>query len=182
MHVNQVYTEIFLKNLNEKLKSVCRRLTKNLMRGFEMPYDPENEIWFGIIQAAILGGGLAIRALFAPPVAVVVAVSGVVFTGLLNIGLINNFKTVCENAFDVRIKKLTKTYLKEKLRAKFETAIKNNVNKALEIMYVEINKLAEEQKAMEKETTVDNTNMRIFMSLNEMLFKCKQRLKDIEDM
>lgn len=182
-HVNQVYTEIFLKNLNEKLKSVCRRLTKNLMRGFEMPYDPENEIWFGIIQAAILGGGLAIRgALFAPPVAVVVAVSGVVFTGLLNIGLINNFKTVCENAFDVRIKKLTKTYLKEKLRAKFETAMKNNVNKALEIMYVEINKLAEEQKAMEKETTVNNTNMRIFMSLNEMLFKCKQRLKDIEDM
>lgn len=97
-------------------------------------------------------------------------------------GLINNFNTVCEKAVDVRIKKLTKTYLKEKMRAKFETAMKNNVNKALEIMNVEINELTEEQQAMEKETTVNNTNMRIFMSLNDMLFKCKQRLEDIEDM
>lgn len=186
-HVNQVYTEIFLKNLNEELKIVCGRLTENLMRGFKMPYDSENDIWFGIIQAAICGGVVAIRgALFAPPVAIVVAVSGVLFTGLftglLNMGLINNFKTVCEKAVDVRIKKLTKTYLKEKLRAKFETAMKNNVNEALEIMNVEIYKLTEEQKAMKKETTINNTNMRIFMSLNEMLFKCKQRLKDIENM
>lgn len=182
-YVNQVYTEIFLKNLNEKLKIVCGRLTENMMKGFEMPYDPENKILFGIIQAAIVGGLVAIRAApFVSPVAVVVAVSGVVFTGLQNIGLINNFKTICEKAVDVKIKKLTKTYLKQKLRAKFETAMKNNVNEALEIMNVEINKLEEEQKAKEKETTVNNTNMRIFMSLNAMLFKCKQRLEDIEDM
>lgn len=182
-HLNQVYTEIFLKNLDEKLKIVCGRLTENLMRGFKMPYDSEKIISFTIIQAAVYGGVLATRgALFALPAAIVVAVSGVVFTGLLNMGLINNFNTVCEKAVDVRIKKLTKTYLKEKMRAKFETAMKNNVNKALEIMNVEINELTEEQQAMEKETTVNNTNMRIFMSLNDMLFKCKQRLEDIEDM
>lgn len=183
-HVNQVYTEIFLKNLNEKLKTICGRLAKNLMRGFEMPYDPENKILFGIIQTAVsIGGGFVIRgALFEPPVAVAVAVSGVIFTGLLNLGFISNFKTVCENAVNVRIDKLSKTYLKDKLRVRYETAMKNNVNEALEKMKVEIGKLTEEQKAKEKENTVNNTNMSIFMSLNDMLFKCKQRLEDIEDM
>lgn len=183
-HVNQVYTEIFLKNLNEKLKTICGRLAKNLMRGFEMPYDPENKILFGIIQTAVsIGGGFAIRgALFEPPVAVAVAVSGVIFTGLLNLGFISNYKTVCKNAVNVRIDKLSKTYLKDKLRVRYETAMKNNVNEALEKMKVEIGKLTEEQKAKEKENTVNNTNMSIFMSLNDMLFKCKQRLEDIEDM
>lgn len=183
-HVNQVYTEIFLKNLNERLKTICGRLAENLMRGFEMPYDPENRILFGIIQTAVsIGGGFAIRgALFEPPVAVAVAVSGVIFTGLLNLGFISNFKTVCEKAVNVRIEKLSKTYLKQKLRARYETAMKNNMNEALEKMNVEIGKLTEEQKAKEKENTVNNTNMRIFMSLNDMLFKCKQRLEDIEDM
>lgn len=61
-HVNHVYTEIFLKNLIENLKTVCGRLAKNLMRGFELPYDPENKLLFGIIQAAAsIGGGFAIR-------------------------------------------------------------------------------------------------------------------------
>lgn len=56
------------------------------------------------------------------------------------------------------------------------------MNDALEKMNLEINKLTEEQKAKETENTVNNTNMRIFMSINDMLFKCKQRLEDIEDM
>lgn len=183
-HVNHVYTDIFLKNLNEKLKTVCGRLAENLMRGFEMPYDPENRILLGIIQTAVsIGGGLAFRgAIVEPPVAVAVAVGGVIFTGLLSYGFINNFETVCEKAVDVRINKLTKPYLKQKLRARYETAMKKNVNDALEKMNLEINKLTEEQKAKETENTVNNTNMRIFMSINDMLFKCKQRLEDIEDM
>lgn len=183
-HVNHVYTDIFLKNLSEKLKTVCGRLAENLMRGFEMPYDPENRILLGIIQTAVsIGGGLAFRgAIVEPPVAVAVAVGGVIFTGFLSYGFINNFETVCEKAVDVRINKLTKPYLKQKLRARYETAMKKNVNDALEKMNLEINKLTEEQKAKETENTVNNTNMRIFMSINDMLFKCKQRLEDIEDM
>lgn len=49
MYVNYVYIDIFLKNFNEKLKIVCGRLVENLMRGFEMFYDLENRILFGII-------------------------------------------------------------------------------------------------------------------------------------
>lgn len=72
--------------------------------------------------------------------------------------------------------------MKQKLRARYESAMKKNVKEALERMNVEIEKLTEEQKSKETENFVSNTNMHIFMTLNDIVFKCKQRLKDIEDM
>lgn len=110
-----------------------------------MFYDLEKIILFLIIYIVIYGGVLVIRGvLFVLFVVIVVVVFGVVFIGLLNMGFINNFNIVCEKVVDVRIKKLIKIYLKEKMRVKFEIVMKNNVNKVLEIMNVEINEFIEE--------------------------------------
>lgn len=61
-----------------------------------------------------------------------VAVSGIVFTGLVDFGFVRDFKTVCKNAVNVRIKSLTKTKIKQKLKARYTKAMKTKVNEALE--------------------------------------------------
>lgn len=80
-NINQIYKNMFAKHLNDKLKTICGPLAENLMKGFKMPYDPDNTILKGILQTSVsIVGGFAIRgALFEPPVAVGLAATGVFF-------------------------------------------------------------------------------------------------------
>lgn len=183
-HVNQIYKDIFVKNLNDKLKSICGPLAKHLMRGFQMPYDPDNKILKGILHSTVsIVGGFAIRAaLFEPPVAVGLAVTGVIFAGLLNFGYTSDFKTVCKQAVDVRITNLSKTKIKTKLTQSYSRAIKTNMVKALKTMKCEIEKLREETEKRDTENTINTSRMGIFMSLDKTVFECKHHFQKIEKM
>lgn len=176
-HVNQIFKDMFAKNLNDKLKTICEPLAENLMKGFKMPYDPENTILNGILQTSVsIVGGFAVRAvLFEPPVA-----TGVFFSALVNFGYVSDFQTVCEIAVNVRIEKLSKRKIKQILV--YATTIKQNVKEALEKMKVELDKLTEIQKEKETENTINNSRMRIVISLDDMVSKCRQRLQKIENM
>lgn len=180
-HVNQIFKDMFAKNLNDKLKTICEPLAENLMKGFKMPYDPENTILKGILQTSVsIVGGFAERAvLFEPPVAVGLAATGVFFSALVNFGYVSDFQTVCEIAVNVRIEKLSKRKIKQILV--YATTIKQNVKEALEKMKVELDKLTEIQKEKETENTINNSRMRIFISLDDMVSKCRQRLQKIEN-
>lgn len=181
-HVNQIFKDMFAKNLNDKLKTICEPLAENLMKGFKMPYDPDNTILKGILQTSVsIVGGFAIRAvLFEPPVAVGLAATGVFFSALVNFGYVSDFQTVCEIAVNVRIEKLSKRKIKQILV--YATTIKQNVKEALEKMKVELDKLTEIQKEKETENTINNSRMRIFISLDDMVSKCRQRLQKIKNM
>lgn len=181
-HVNQIFKDMFAKNLNDKLKTICEPLAENLMKGFKMPYDPENTILKGILQTSVsIVGGFAVRAvLFEPPVAVGLAATGVFFSALVNFGYVSDFQTVCEIAVNVRIEKLSKRKIKQILV--YATTIKQNVKEALEKMKVELDKLTEIQKEKETENIINNSRMRIFISLDDMVSKCRQRLQKIENM
>lgn len=181
-HVNQIFKDMFAKNLNDKLKTICEPLAENLMKGFKMPYDPENTILKGILQTSVsIVGGFAVRAvLFEPPVAVGLAATGVFFSALVNFGYVSDFQTVCEIAVNVRIEKLSKRKIKQILV--YATTIKQNVKEALEKMKVELDKLTEIQKEKETENTINNSRMRIVISLDDMVSKCRQRLQKIENM
>lgn len=181
-HVNQIFKDMFAKNLNDKLKTICEPLAENLMKGFKMPYDPENTILKGILQTSVsIVGGFAVRAvLFEPPVAVGLAATGVFFSALVNFGYVSDFQTVCEITVNVRIEQLSKRKIKQILV--YATTIKQNVKEALEKMKVELDKLTEIQKEKETENIINNSRMRIFISLDDMVSKCRQRLQKIENM
>lgn len=183
-HVNQIYKDMIAKNLNDKLKTICEPLAENLMKGFKMPYDPDNTILKGILQTSVsIVGGFAIRAvLFEPPVAVGLAATGVFFTALVNFGYINDFNTVCEKAVNVRINKLSKRKIRHKLDERYATSIKQNVEEALDKLRDKLQKLREVQKERETENTTNTSRMRIFVSLDDMVSKCRQRLQKIEDL
>lgn len=187
MNINRIYKDMFAKNLNDKLKSICSPLAENLMKGFKMPYDPDNTILKGILQTSVsIVGGFAIRgALFEPPVAVGLvglAATGVFFSALVNFGYINDFNTVCEKAVNVRIGKLSKLEIRQKLEKRYATTIKQNVKEALEKIKVELEKLKEVLKERENENTNTTSRMCIFRSLDDMISKCRQRLQKIADM
>lgn len=80
----------------------------------------------------------------------------------------------------MRIEKLSKRKIKQILV--YATTIKQNVKEALEKMKVELEKLTEIQKEKETENTINNSRMRIFISLDDMVSKCRQRLQKIENM
>lgn len=149
-----------------------------------MPYDPDNTILKGILQTSVsIVGCFAIRAvLFEPPVAVGLAATGVFFSALVSFGYVSDFQTVCEKAVNVRIDKLSKRKIKQILVERYATTIKQNVKEALEKMKVELDKLTEIQKEKETENTINNSRMRIFISLDDMVSKCRQRLQRIENM
>lgn len=183
-YINQIYEDMFAKYLNDKLTTICGPLAENLMKGFKMPYDPDNTILKGILQTSVsIVGGFAIRgALFEPPVAVGLAATGVFFSALVNFGYISDFKTVCEKAVNVRIDKLSKRKIRQKLDERYATSIKQNVKEALEKLRDKLEKLRKVQKERETENTTNTSRMRIFVSLEDMVSKCRQRLQKIEDL
>lgn len=82
----------------------------------------------------------------------------------------------------MRIDKLSNRKIKQILVERYATTIKQNVKEALEKMKVELDKLTEIQKEKETENTINNSRMRIFISLDDMVSKCRQRLQRIENM
>lgn len=183
-HVNQIFKDMFAKNLTDKLKTICEPLAENLMKGFKMPYDPDNTILKGILQTSVsIVGGFAIRAvLFEPPVAVGLAATGVFFTALVNFGYISDFQTVCENAVNVRIQRLSKQKIREKLKERYTTSIKQNVKEALEKMKVELGEFTKVQKQKETEYTIITSKMQTLISLDDMVSRCRKRLQKIKEM
>lgn len=82
----------------------------------------------------------------------------------------------------MRIDKLSKHKIKQILVERYATTIKQNVKEALGKMKVELDKLTEIQKEKETENTINNSRMRIFISLDDMVSKCRQRLQRFENM
>lgn len=182
-HVNHIFMDTFVKNIHDKLRKMGDKLANNLMKGFTMPFDPENTIAFAmVLSTASVFGGAAITGVCEPAVAVGVAVSAIVFIGLLDFEFVRDFKTVCENAVNVRIKSLTKTIIKQKLKERYTKAMKTKVNEAVEKMKEEIDKLKEEQKKRATEKDINASIVLNLMSLDRWVFDCKQRLDNVVNM
>lgn len=183
-HVHHIFLNTFVKNFHDKVRKIGDKLANSLMKGFTMPFVPENKILFAMVwsTASVIGGAVITGVLCEPPVAVGVAVSGIVFTSLVDFGFVRDFKTVCKNALNVRIKSLTKTKIKQKLKARYTKAMKTKVNEALEKMKEEIDKLKEEIEKRATEKDINASNTLKLMSLDRWVFDCKQRLDNIVNM
>lgn len=174
-NVHQIYRDTFVNNLDKELRSICGPLADTLMRGFKIPFFVDNKILKSIIPSAVaIAGGVAIRVfLLQPKVALGVAATGVVLSGLVTFGYINNFETVCKKAVDVRIENISKTEIKISLKKRFATPIKRNMSYALRKMKVEIERLTEE-------AFVADSAMKTYMKLKDNVFKCEKDIMKIE--
>lgn len=150
-HIHQIYQDIFVNSLNEKLKSICGPLAETLMKGFDMHYNPENTNFIRLSGSiiSVVGGCVFGGLILQPPVAVGVAVSGVVFSGLASYGYFDYHRKACEGALNDRIRIMSKTKIKEKLTKRYIGAIKSITAEALKTMKCEINILKEEAKLRE---------------------------------
>lgn len=70
---------------------------------------------------------------------------------------------------------MSKERIKQKLKERYIKALKRNVDEALKTMKTEIEKLETEQKENETESTIDNSRMCIFDSLNDKVKYCKRK-------
>lgn len=174
-HVHEIYQDTFVKNLDKELSCVCGPLAGTLMSGFKIPFYVDNKILKSIVPSAVsIAGGVAVRVfLLHPTVALSVAATGVVLTGLVTFGYIDNFETVCKKAVDVRIKSISKTEIKISLKKRFASAIKRNMAYALRKMKVEIERLT-------KEAFIADSAMRTYMKLRDKFFNCEKDIQKIE--
>lgn len=183
MHVEQLYQDTVVRNLDEKLRKICGPLAEDLMKGFKVPFDIDNKIVKGVLRsAASVAGGIAIRLLLLEPkIALGVAATGVVFTGLVTFGYITDFETVCENAVDVRIDNLTKENIRKHLNDRYSTVIRRNMKEALKEMKFKLDDLQKKKQKMETEDTANRSEMNTFYTLDSMISKCKKDVKHIEN-
>lgn len=112
----------------------------------------------------------------------VLLLQGYFFTALVNFGYISDFQTVCENAVNVRIQRLSKQKIREKLKERYTTSIKQNVKEALEKMKVELGEFTKVQKQKETEYTIITSKMQTLLSLDDMVSRCRKRLQKIKEM
>lgn len=176
-HVEQIYMDMFVKNINDKLKMI----DGNQMIEFKMPHNQGTNNAFKCIVSAVPILGILARVL---PVPVLPVATGVVLlaAGLTPFMYINDFKTVCENAINVKINKLSTSQIKQDLRDRYATFIRTTAKEAFENMKVDIDKLTEEIKEREKEETINTSIMQFFMNIYKIVCKCKQQLQNIENM
>lgn len=183
-HIHQIYQDIFVNSLNEKLKSICGPLAETLMKGFDMHYNPENTNFIRLSGSiiSVVGGCVFGGLILQPPVAVGVAVSGVVFSGLASYGYFDYHRKACEGALNDRIRIMSKTKIKEKLTKRYIGAIKSITAEALKTMKCEINILKEEAKLRETEHNTNTSRISVCIALDETVFQCKLHLQQIENL
>lgn len=175
-YIHQIYQETFVKNIDKELRKICGTLTDSLIRGFKVPFYIDNKLIKVIIPSAVsIAGGVAIKVLFLQPkVALGVAATGVVLSGLTALGYIDNFETACRKAIDVRLGNMSKKKIKESLKKRYAIAIKRNIENALKKIKIEIKKLR-------KEAFDDESNMQSYMELSDKLFKCQKDIQNIDN-
>lgn len=174
-HIHQIYQDTFVRNLDKELRSICGPLAGTLMRGFKIPVHVDNKILKSIFPTVVsIAGGVAIRMfLLNPNIALSVAATGVVLTGLATFGYIDNYETVCEKAVDVRIESISKKEIKTSLKKRFATEIKRNMRYALRKMKNEIEMLTEE-------ASIADSAKHTYMKLRDKFFNCEKDIKKIE--
>lgn len=109
-----------------------------------------------------------------------VASAGVVVTGLINLGYVSDFKTVCEKAVDGGIKILSKKQIKQKVKEKYYEVLKESVKEALKTMKIEIDKHENKLEQTNTENTDNSSKLAIFMSLDDLVFKSKQQYERLK--
>lgn len=152
-NVPRIFNRVVLRRLISKLGSINETFNKDLMKGFQTPFDIDKKFFkSALLSATYIAGGVAFRLLsYDPKIAFAMAATGFVFTSLMNFGYINDFETVSKEALRVRIATLTEQNIRNAFHDSFAENASSNLKNALEKLKTEIERLEDDKKALQTE-------------------------------
>lgn len=141
-HIDDIFHETMLKDLLKKHENIRRSLhsVKNNLKGFRTPFDVDNwgdrTVSLGLIKtprehclfSSFLGNPIVSH----PPILLTIVTTGimgsVVLSGLAALNVLDDFETVCRNAFHERIDDLTMDIVKRALKNKYVEEIQKTIS------------------------------------------------------
>lgn len=151
------------------------------MKGFQSPFDIDKKFYKSAVQSAVyIASGVAFRLLaLDPKIALTIAATGVIVTGLVNFGYISDFETVSKEALIVRIQPLTKQNIRTTFHDSYAENARSNVKNALEQFNTEIERLKEKEKGLKTEHAANTELLGMFLEFDTKLSEVKTRLEDM---
>lgn len=143
-HIEEIFQKEIVADLMEKFEKIHRtlHLIKDNLKGFKTPFDVDNKI-SRALASGILPSGAGFVASFVltrivtmPALIVTVAtvgvLAGLVMASLETLEVVDDFDTVCKNAFMARVAVFTVDEIKRNLRKAYFDRIKKFIETFLE--------------------------------------------------
>lgn len=185
-HIEDIFQKEIMADLMAKFENIHRtlHLIKDNLKGFKTPFDVDNKISRALILVRIpSGAGFGASLVFyriATMAAVLVTVATVgVFTrlvtaGLEKLNLVDDFDTVCSNAFRARVNVLTVEEIKRNLRKAYcyrikeimETFLEGDLKREIERINDNISRMRDEQALFKlKEETLSSLQSTVIQKI-----------------
>lgn len=187
-HIEEIFQKEIMADLMEKFEKIHRtlHLIKDNLKGFKTPFDVDNKI--GKALASFIPSGASVifsfvwyRIATTPAVLVNVTVLGLL-TGLCMIGLqtlevVDDFNTVCSNAFKARVKVFTVDEIKRNLRKAYferikeiiETFLEGGLKREIERIYDNVSRIRDDKDLFKlKEKTLSSLQWTVNQNIERL--------------
>lgn len=182
-----------MADLIEKFEKIHRtlHLIKDNLKGFKTPIDVDNKIGKALSLTSIQSGAgvvfsfvlyrIARTPAILVPVATVGILTGLVMVGLQALEVVDDFDTVCSNAFMARVKVFTVDEIKRNLRKAYFERIKEIIEAFLDgDLKREIERINANVSRMRDEKDLFKLKEKTLSSLQWTVIQNIERLQQIE--
>lgn len=193
MHIEEIFQKEIMADLMEKFEKIHRtlHLIKDNLKGFKTPFDVDNKIGKALSLSSIRSGAgvvfsfvlyrIAMTPAILIPVATVGIVTGLVMVGLQALEVLDDFDTVCSNAFMARVKVFTVDEIKRNLRKAYFERIKEIIEAFLDgDLKREIERINANISRMRDEKDLFKLEEETLSSLQSTVIQKIERLQQIE--
>lgn len=192
-HIDEIFQKEIMADLKEKFEKIHRtlHLIKDNLKGFKTPFDVDNKISRALTSGFIPSGAgffasvVLYRIVTVPAVFVTVAtvgvLTGLVLAGLETLEVVDDFETVCINAFKARVKVFTVDEIKRNLRKAYFERIQKIIETFLEgDLKQEIARINDNISRMRDEKDLYKLKEETLSSLQSTVIQKTERLRQIE--
>lgn len=193
-NIEEMFKREVMKKITEKFINIHESLHRvtDKMRGFTSPFDVEKKLASALVSffapsgtaiaGSILMAQLSVNRNAAIAVTATGLVSGVVFSGLVGFGVLDDVHSTIENAYKARVQRLTTNKIKQSLTKTYATGLENIVQNFLEgDLMEEINDLKRTLASMRNRVDYFQKEESNLMSLSSEISKIRNRLKNLEN-
>lgn len=194
-HIEEIFQKEIMADLMAKFEKIHRtlHLIKDNLKGFKTPFDVDNKISRALISVSTCipsGAGFGASVVFyriATMAAVLVTVATVsvfkrlIMAGLEKLDLVDDFDTVCSNAFMARVNVFTVKEIKRNLTKEYHYRIKEIMETFLEgDLKREIERINDNISRMRDEQALFKLNEETLSSLQSTVIQKIELLQQIE--
>lgn len=192
-HIEEIFQKEIMADLKEKFEKIHRTLhiIKDNLKGFKTPFNVDNKISRALALGVIPGGAgfvasvvlnrIATMPALTVTVATVGVLAGLVMASLKTLEVVDDFDTVCKNAFMARVAVFTVDEIKRNLRKAYFDRIKNLIETFFEgDLKREIERINDNISNMRDEKDLFKLEEETLSSLQSTVIQKIERLQQIE--